>query len=73
MAQVWLHGDSLNNHCILIAVVDDVKYKTWCEANKKEMNQENLDDQTLRDEVYADIASLCKTYKLNSLETPKQF
>ena len=37
------------------------------------MEQSSLDDQALRDEVYADVIKLCKENKLNSLETPKQF
>lgn len=73
LAQVWLHGDSLNNHCILIAVIDEIKFKSWAEANNKPLEQSSLDDQGLRDEVYANIVSLCKSNKLNSLETPKQF
>lgn len=35
LAQVWVHGDSLNNHCILIAVVDEPKFKEWAGANGK--------------------------------------
>lgn len=35
LGQVWLHGDSLNNHCLLFAVVDDIKFKAWCQANGK--------------------------------------
>ena len=27
LGQVWLHGDSLHNHTILIAVVDEIKFK----------------------------------------------
>jgi len=70
---VWLHGDSLNNHCLMIACVDELKFKAWCVSNGKAFSQETLEDQGLRDEVYADVISLCKANKLNSLETPKQF
>lgn len=73
LGQVWLHGDSLHNHTILIAVVDEVKFKAWCEANGKPVEQASCDDQSLRDDVYADVCKLCSTNKLNSLETPKQF
>lgn len=74
LGQVWLHGDSLNNHCILFAVVDDLKIKAWCQANGKECNQTTLSmDKALKDEVYADVIRLCKANKLNSLETPKNF
>ena len=73
LGQAWVHGDSLNNHCILIAVIDEIKFKKWAEANSKPLEQSSLEDQGLRDEVYADIISLCKANKLNSLETPKQF
>lgn len=31
LGQVWLHGDSLNNHCLLIAVIDELKFKAYCE------------------------------------------
>ena len=61
----------MNNYVILIACVDDVNFKKWCEANSKEFKQETLEDEKLRSEVYADIVSLCKANKLNSLETPK--
>jgi len=38
LGQVWLHGDSLNNHCLLFAVIDEPKFKAWCESNGKEMS-----------------------------------
>ena len=63
----------MNNHCILIAVIDEIKFKNWAEENGKPLEQSSLDDEGLRDEVYADILRLCKANKLNALETPKQF
>lgn len=73
LGQVWIHGDSLNNHVLMFATVDEPKLKAWAEANGKEFNQDMLEDQGLRDEVYADVIRLCKANKLNSLETPKEF
>lgn len=73
LGQVWLHGDSVQNHTILIAVIDEPKFTAWCTENKQEKAQATLENQTLRDEVYADVLKLCKANKLNALETPKQF
>jgi long-subunit acyl-CoA synthetase (AMP-forming) len=44
LGQVWLHGDSLNNHCLMIACVDELKLKAWAEANGKSVSQETLED-----------------------------
>lgn len=35
LGQVWMHGDSLNNHCIMIAIVDEPKFKAWANENGK--------------------------------------
>ena len=60
LLQVWIHGDSLQNHCIMIACVDDIKFKNWAESKGKPFEQGTLDDEGLRDEVYADVIRLCK-------------
>lgn len=70
---MWIHGDSLNNHCLMFAIIDEPKFKAWASENGKSATQETLEDQGLRDQVYADVIKLCKANKLNSLETPKQF
>lgn len=57
----------------MFAVVDELKFKGWCEANGKSVSPEALEDKALKDEVYADIVRLSKANKLNSLETPKNF
>lgn len=44
LGQVWIHGDSLNNHCIMIAVIDEVAFKKWCQSSGKPLNKESLED-----------------------------
>jgi len=69
--QAWVHGDSLHDFCMLFAVIDPEKVKVW--ANGKEVNEALMKDQTLIDEVIADVYRLASENKFNSLEKPKQF
>lgn len=63
----------MNNHCLLVAVVDEIKFTKYVEENGTTKDQATLDTQDLRDQVYDDVLRLCKANKLNSLETPKEF
>lgn len=71
--QAWVHGDSLHDFCLLFAVVDPERVKTWAAANNKgEVNAALMSDKTLIDEVIADVYRLANDNKFNSLEKPKQ-
>ena len=42
LAQVWVHGDSLRDYVIMIAVIDPDKFKAWAKGKSLEATQENL-------------------------------
>lgn len=68
--QPWIHGDSAKDFILLIAVVDPVKIEKFAKDNKKENNEALLNDQQLKETVFADLKKLADENKFNALERP---
>lgn len=71
IAQIWVHGDSLQSHIICFIVTDEVELGRWAEE-KKMSTEDALASEDLKLEIYAEMMELAKVAKFNSLEKPKQ-
>lgn len=70
-AQVWIHGESTQDHVILFFVVDEVAAKAWSERTGKDVAS-LPGDQELIQKIVDEICALADANKFNALEKPKQ-
>lgn len=72
IAQIWLHGDSLHDWTMVFVVVDPDKVKPWATSKQLEWNDQLMQNNELKKNVYDSIIDIAKDNKFNSLEKPKQ-
>lgn len=70
IAQVWVHGDSLQSWVIAFVVVDPDALTAWAKSNSMDAKTALASDE-LKQAVYEDMLRLAKANKFNSLEKPK--
>lgn len=72
IAQVMVHGDSLQNCCIAIVVPDKEVLAKWASENGKQIdNIFQSQDADFKKVIFDEIYALATASKLNSLEKPK--
>ena len=71
LMQVYVHGDSLHDHCVMFGVIEPEHAKKYAKEHGVSL-QSLVSDVTFRNVVYADMMRVANENKLNSLERPKQ-
>jgi long-chain acyl-CoA synthetase len=71
LMQVYVHGDSLHDHCVMFGVIEPEHAKKYAKDHGVTL-QSLVSDMNFRNVVYLDMMALAKESKFNSLERPKQ-
>lgn len=74
ISQLYLHGDGLQPHLVLIAVVNEDNVKAWAKPQLRgaALNWDTLcGSPALRKLVISDVRHICKTSGLKGFETPQ--
>lgn len=70
VAQVWIHGESLQATCVCVVVPEEEAIKKWCEDKSVTFEDSVYENQDLKLAIIDDLYDLAQESKLNSLEMP---
>ena len=71
IVQCWVYGSSMKDHVIIFIILDPDNLKKWAQANNVENNEDIVNNDALKETIFADMIKLANANKFNSLEKPK--